>query len=209
MGSVYGVEAFPLYWPEGWKRTPPRQQKGGRYQVSFAQARTATVEAVQKLGGRDILISSNIPLRRDGLPAANTHEPDDVGVAVYWTEGSKDTPLQHRVLACDCWSSTRSNLRAVNLSIEALLAIKRAGATQVLDQAYKGFTALPASTSRPWKEVLGLQLVLNPSAEDIKTAFRRRVQLCHPDTGGSHEAMAELNRAYTEGCKVLGIRGTP
>lgn len=38
----------------------------------------------------DIVISSNVPTRLDGLPKLNARVPDDPGVALYWKKG-KDT----------------------------------------------------------------------------------------------------------------------
>lgn len=45
-----------------------------------------------------------------------------------------------------------------------------------------------------------LDIASDASADDIKQAFRRKAQSAHPDKGGSHDAMAQLNQAY----KVLG-----
>jgi hypothetical protein len=191
MGSVYGVEAFPLYWPEGWNRTKTWERDRGRYQVSFARAREDILAELEKLGARDVLISSNIPLRRDGLPYASVQDPQDTGIAVYWTEGPKDAP-QQRVVACDCWQTCAANLRAVGLSIQAFNAIKRAGATQVLEQAFRGFTQLPPGPS--WHTTLGVSS--NASFDEAKRAFHRLIQVHHPDTGGSHEKMAEINAAF-------------
>lgn len=195
MGSVYGVDAHPLYWPEDWTRTRPLARSSSRYKVSFVQARDHVLKNVKLMGGRDPVISSNIPLRRDGLPLANIREPDDVGVAVYWTEriAGKDV---YRVLACDCWQTTRDNLHAIGLSLEALRSIKRAGATQIVDRAFMGFTALPASTGRAWWVVLGVSQ--HAFRNVIEQAYRELAYQRHPDRGGTHEQMVELNAAYKE-----------
>lgn len=41
-------------------------------------------------------------------------------------------------------------------------------------------------------------LGVSPSAtlEEIRSAYRQRARSCHPDRGGSHEAMVDLNTAY-------------
>lgn len=204
MGSIHGVEAFPLYWPEGWTRHTGRRP-AGRYQVSFAQARAETLTALKALGATDIVISSNIPLRRDGLAQAGLSEPMDVGVAVYWVEGKGDNK-QHRVMACDCWSTTRANLRAIHASIEAFRTLARAGASQVLDRAYRGLLALPASTRRPWRVVFDYSIAdAMPGADALRTRFRILAAERHPDKpGGSSEAMAELNEAFETAKKELG-----
>lgn len=201
MGSVYGVEAYPLYWPEGWKRTPAHHRERGRYRVGFAQTRDDLLNELEKLGARDVLISSNIPLRRDGLPYAALTEPPDTGIAIYWTTGPRDAPV-YRTIACDKYQSTAANLRALCAAIEAFNILRRSGASQVLEQAYKGFAALPSNGERPWREVLQLHGT-GYTFEQIKAAYRLLVPTHHPDTGGTHEKMAELNAAYEAATKFF------
>jgi hypothetical protein len=186
------VDAYPLAWPAGWKRAHvPRLYS--RYKVGFTQARHGVLRAPDLMRGRDIVISTNVPLRRDGLPLATFSEPSDPGVAVYWTQG------QPRVIACDYWRTVRENLRAIGIALEGIRSIDRSGATQILARAFVGFTALPASTTSPlrtWREVLGL--TGRPSREVIDEAYRRCAGRAHPDAGGSHEQMVEVNRAREE-----------
>ena len=44
-------------------------------------------------------------------------------------------------------------------------------------------------------EVLGI--ARGASFEEIRAAYRRASKSCHPDLGGSHEQMVELNAAYS------------
>lgn len=44
-------------------------------------------------------------------------------------------------------------------------------------------------------EILGVDKSATPS--DLKRAYRSRARNSHPDKGGSHDQMAEVNRAYT------------
>lgn len=205
MGSVYGVEAFPLYWPEGWKRTALHSRSRGRYKKTFAAARDDLLRNLKLLSGAsDFLISSNIPIRRDGLPLANMAEPDDTGVAVYWTEtkwvDGKNKKI-HRVIACDHWKTTRDNLRAIGVTIECMRTMNRAGATNIVEQAFTGFTALPANAAqRPWNVVLNLGSRATPA--EIEIAYKKLALQRHPDRGGSHEAMTELNLAYAAALKA-------
>jgi len=193
------IDAFPLRWPVGWTRTHRDDRRASIYQVSFARARDEVLRSVRLLGGVDVVISSDIALRRDGLPYANQGEPTDPGIAVYWTQHN-----QPRVMACDCWRTVRDNLRAVGLTIDALRAIDRSGATQLLERAFTGFAALPESTTvvRSWRDVLHLNG--QPITQrDVLEAFKRRLPLCHPDSGGSHDLMVELNRARDEGLREV------
>ena len=45
------------------------------------------------------------------------------------------------------------------------------------------------------KSLMALGLTSKPTKDELKTAFRKMAVLHHPDRGGSHEKMAELNNA--------------
>lgn len=138
--------------------------------------------------------SVDLELRRDGLPYANQREPTDKGVAVYF-----EWKGQPRVFACDRWDRIKDNIRAQEKTIEAIRGIERWGASDMLERAFTGFTALPApGAKRSWREVLGFDRTSNPDREGIELAFRSKAKRAHPDAGGSTEAMAELNAARAE-----------
>lgn len=204
------VDAFPLAWPVGWARKAKHQRRGSGYQVTFAKARDEVLRSLKlmQVSTRDRVISTNIPLRLDGLPYANWREPDDSGVAVYWTErvrtyrgdGDWVTTATPRVIACDHWTTVRENLRGIGLTLEALRAIKRAGASEIIERAYGGFAALPENAggaivtyARAWWVVLDVA----PTATKhlIELAFREQLKTKHPDRGGTHEEFLELNAA--------------
>ena len=189
-------EAYPLYWPEGWPRT--RYRRNAPYAVNFIKARDDLASELRKLGGSKVVISTNVPIRRsDSLPLANYAEPVDPGVAVYWWEGTGEKRVE-RVIACDQWHRVKDNLRAAGLAIAALRSLKRSGASQVLDRAFVGLTALAASNpGRTWREVFGTDSGRFTRAE-IEKLYRHLATLRHPDRGGSHEQMTELNRAYEQ-----------
>jgi len=195
------VDAYPLAWPVGWERTASWQRKGAPYQVSFARARDELMRSIRLLGGTDVVISSNVPLRRDGLPYANVAEPRDAGVAVYWTQKRKP-----RVMACDCWSKVRDNLRAIGLAIDGLRAVERSGASQILERAFTGFAALPADAGAVgvphWRDVLEYGNS-PPTREAIDRHYRILAQDAHPDKGGSNERMVELNRAREQALREV------
>jgi hypothetical protein len=135
---------------------------------------------------RDLVISTNLALRRDGLPYAGQPQPVDTGVAVYFRV--KGEP---RVLACDRWRKIEHNAWAVAKHIEALRGMERWG-VGTLEQAFTAYPAITAGTSC-W-DILGLKCDGATSAL-VETSFKIRARRCHPDAGGSHEAMAELNNA--------------
>lgn len=192
--------AFPLQWPVGWKRAA--QPKHSRYRIkSFAQVREGIFASIRLMKGTHPVLSSNVELRRDGLPYATFKEPSDRGVAVYWTAADRH-PM---VMACDTWETVVDNAHAIELALEALRQLERTGASQILERAFTGFTALPASTRRPWREVLGCNgAPLTPAL--VEAYYRTRAKVLHPDmTTGSHAAMLELNAARTEALAELGV----
>ena len=75
-------EAHPLAWPEGRPRTKRPQRS--RFDVGFANARDELFDEIRRLGGSVPVLSTNVELRRDGLPYASRPEPDDSGAAVYF-----------------------------------------------------------------------------------------------------------------------------
>lgn len=157
------------------------------------------------MGGRYIVLSTNVELRRDGLPYANQPEPSDSGVAVYFERKGKQM-----VFACDRWDRVKDNLRAIEKTIEAMRGIERWGASDMLERAFSAFEALPppsAQATRTWRQVLGFPN--NTPIEEVDKAaidalYRNRARECHPDTGGSDAAMSELNAARVAALKEIG-----
>lgn len=198
------AEAYPLQWPQGRPRTDRGRREPARFDVTLGRARDSIVREVTLLaGGRwardpNVVISSNLALRRDGLPLANQRQPDDPGVAVYFTYNKRQMSF-----ACDRWEKVEHNMQAIAKTIEALRGIARWGTGDMLEAAFTGFSALPAPDERPWNVVLDLPA--DASVESIQEAWRRLAAKRHPDKpGGSHAAMSELNRAREQGVKARG-----
>lgn len=195
-----GIEAFPLSWPAGRprKRSPSRAQFS---EVSFARARDEVMHQLRLLRVERPILSTNIPLRRDGLAMAATAQPQDRGVAVYFKYKGK--PM---VFACDQWDKIEHNLWAIAKTIDALRGIERWGSGEMLEQAFSGFQALPApSKSRGWREVLGYGPSFRPIGPELEERFRSLAKQNHPDLGGDHGRMAEINAAYQTARKELGL----
>lgn len=191
-------QAFPLQWPAGRERTRNNLRERGKFDVSFTRARDNITREVQLLaGGRyaqdaQIVISTNVPLRRDGLPLAGQKAPDDPGVAVYFLYKKRQMSF-----ACDRWDKIEHNMQAIAKTIEALRGIARWGTGDMLQAAFTGFTALPppqADAPRDWWDVLNV--ARNASQDEIKDTYRRLASQHHPDRGGDSKRMAEINDAY-------------
>lgn len=201
------LDAFPLTWPAGWKRTAPHARvRKYAFKVTEEAARYDLLDSLRKLGGRDVVISTDKPTRKDGLPMVSAREPNDPGVAVYWTWKGKP-----QVMACDAWATVRENMRSIGLAIEGLRAVERSGASQILERAFTGFAALPApgSSGRPWRVVFAYQEHEPLTREKVNGTYRELAKLRHPDiAGGSHEAMTELNVALEAALREIE-RGRP
>lgn len=182
------IEAYPLRWPDGWARTKWPQRS--RYDLSFARARDEIVRQVRLAKGRNPIITTNIALRRDGLPLANMSEPKDSGVALYWD----DKDRKPRVLPIDAWKTVRENMRAVAMAIESLRTFDRTGAKAIIDRVYDGFARLPEAQDC-WS-VLGVER--RAPKERVQQRYRELAFEHHPDRGGNAETMANINRAYAE-----------
>ncbi|MBO6937515.1 MAG: J domain-containing protein [Deltaproteobacteria bacterium] len=198
------AERYPLHWPDGQPRTPEhRRERRWAYKVSQEQAQTELLHDLELMGAKDVILSTNIKLRRDGLPYASQRPPDDPGVAVYWTTESGVSVA----IACDRFELIRENMRALGLTVAALRAVDRAGCTDVLEGAYRGWAQLPATVTpapRPWWKVLGYDAPEGLDFPTVKRRFRELAATRHPDRGGAHEAMAELNGALEQARAELG-----
>lgn len=177
-------DAYPLSWPLGKPRN--RLPQRSRFEVTFARARDDLVKEIAMLGGSLPVLSTNIPLKRDGLPYAGQKEPDDRGVAVYFI-----LKKQQMCFACDRWDKVGDNIQAIKHTIAALRGIERWGTGDMVQQAFTGFLALP-SQDNPY-DVLGVEQ--NATPEEIEASYKQKAKLLHPDAGGSAEAMQKLNDA--------------
>lgn len=188
-----GAEAYPLAWPVGWPRTKEPQK--ARFDGTFARIRSELFAEIERMGGQHIVLSTNIPLRRDGLPYASVREPTDTGVAVYFLRRKKQM-----VFACDRWSTVQDNMRAIQKTIDAIRGIERWGASEMMERAFQAFEALPPPAD--WSTALGVSR--SASREDIERAYKDRAKQSHPDMGGSNEAMAALTKARDEALRAIG-----
>lgn len=194
-------EAFPLQWPEGWPRTAPYKRGSSRFgkNLGFGEIKKLQNE-LRLMGARNVVISSNVPLRQDGLPYASqaAKRYDDPGVAVYFTLNGKALSM-----ARDRYNTPWENIRSLILAIAAIRSIERHGGSTMMERAFAGFAAIaPPDWKKPWREVFG---VTPDWRGDIGALYREKARNRHPDAGGSDQLMAELNVAYGEAKRELHI----
>lgn len=182
------AEAYPLYWPEGWKRSKYRERS--RFQTGFGAARKLLFQELGHMGAQKVILSTNIPLRNDGMPRSGM-VPDgaDHGVAVYFDRKGKDM-----VFACDKFDRAYDNIYAIAKTIDAMRGIERWGASDMMERAFSGFKALASENPvQSWWVILGIEATASPA--EIDAGYKKQMRICHPDAGGSHDAMVSLNLA--------------
>lgn len=206
------IPRYPLQWPAGWKRMPATARTRARFakQTSTSQTwsdgRTTTwrgkrevtiAEGVERVRSElarmgipdhDVVISTDLQLRLDGLPRSGQREPEDPGVAVYWLDPvDRAAP---KCMAVDRYDRVADNLAAVAATLEAMRAIERHGGAEILQRAFVGFAALPApGSTEHWADVL--------DRADPEGSYRRLRSKHHPDrAGGDAAAFQRVQRAY-------------
>lgn len=206
------TQAYPLHWPTGQARTAAYRRRENPHfsrNLSVMGALRDVQEEVRRLNGRDLVVSSNIKLRIDGLPRSDQRIPDDPGVAVYF-----ERKAVRLAFACDKYDRPEHNLRAIAMHLEALRGMERWGVGS-LDQAFAGYQALPdPDAPRSWWDVLGMSLADVQAVRNLGAAmagelllreYRNRAKTVHPDAGGTQEAFVELQQAYEAARRELGV----
>lgn len=208
------TQAYPLLWPTGWPRTPfVKQTTNPRLNTStFDQARRSIFDELRRLGASQIILSTNVPLRQDGMPYASSasRRMDDPGVAVYFQLRNK--PMS---MARDAYTDVAQNLRSLALAINYLRGLERHGGASMLERAFSGFTALPPPSGGnvsfeeelDWREELG-PIPEGLTADDeilvlMEARYRSKAKNAHTDQGGNNDTMVRLNLAIAQAREEL------
>ena len=189
------TEPYPLNWITEKPRTPSYKRRRSQFQVSLAKARDDLLIELKKLKASNIVISSNVETRQDGLPYARRKDPDDPGVAVYFKTFKKEYAL-----SCDRWDKVKDNIRAIGKHIEALRGIERWGVSSI-EEAFEPFLLPTASPTyqqnrqndsfSTWWTVLNVSP--NAGVEEIKQAYKKLSLTHHPDAGGNRQKWEQLS----------------
>lgn len=195
MNSVY-----PLSWPIGRARTADYNRKWGVLnKMPSPRVYQLLNEELRKMDVENVNLSTNLQLRRDGLPYVGQKEPEDPGAVLYFTRKGVDIAI-----ACDVWRKLDANVRAIGMTVEAIRGMERWGTEEMVDRAFTGFKALPETSAivtpytRAWHEVLQVSPDADP--EIIRAAWKRLVARYHPDnqTTGDAAKFEEVQKAYKE-----------
>jgi hypothetical protein len=188
------VSAYPLNWPINWPRSKRTERSKFRLRTVHAAVKFLTDE-VRRLPATDLIISTNLRVRKDGGIIAEQRQPEDLGVAVYFTFRKSRVAL-----ACDRWDYLDDNMWAIAKHIEALRGQERWG-VGTLEQAFTGYVALPAPEQ--WWQVLGVGP--NATPDEVRAAYRELARKNHPDAGGDHDRFVRIQQAYERAEKAKGI----
>lgn len=214
MNNEY-IKAYPLAWPGGWPRTPGAKRIAGKfnkkstkygehggswqqtYDITISDAVDRVLHQLDVMGLHrdDIIISTNLETRMDGLPRSKQRKPGDPGAAVYWeaSDGGRKT------IAVDRYHNVEHNIAAIGATLEALRGIARWGGAQILERAFTGFVALEspiASAGRVlnWWETL--EVSRDAPEHEIEKAYRVKRKHAHSDHGGSDAEFMIVQAAY-------------
>ena len=193
------TQAYPLQWPEGWQRaTWASRKRGGRFITTYTKTMSRLQREVRLLGATGLVVSSNLPLRSDGMPRADVarYKIEDPGVAVYFMRDKKQL-----VMASDVFESVYDNLHRITLALEHMRGLERHGGGTMLERAFEGFQALPDQSN--WRALLGFKREDVVTLADAEARYREGAKRCHADTGGGHEAMVKLNVAIAQARQEL------
>jgi len=204
MNEEKDITNYPLSWPVNQERTQPNNRErarfgtrgGTNYDGNYVAGRKHTIsesareleQEIRRMDGSDMIISSNLKVKSNGLPYSNQRTPEDPGVAAYFKWHKRDL-----VFACDKWLSIEDNLWAIVKHIEALRGQERWG-VGTLDQAFAGYAALPDPDTKQWWEVLHVAPTANNG--EIRNAYLHLVNIYHPDHGGDAVQFDQVQKAY-------------
>jgi len=202
------ITAYPLCWPPGKPRTNSRSygrfgtrnERGwGSNNITLHQATSRVLEAIDKFTrpghrfrAKNVIISTDLQLRLDGLPRSDQKAPEDPGVAVYFELDGKQ-----RCIPCDHYTKIEQNLAAVAAVVEALRTIERHG-SEMFEAAFTGFTALPdpsAIAVPHWRSILETE---STDLDEVKRAYRVAASASHPDKGGDSEQFRLVQEAWAQ-----------
>lgn len=192
------TQAFPLQWPDGWKRTPAKERrKAAEGGGTWDNTRRRLYRELEKLGASHVVLSSWLELRLDGKPRGDKarYPIPDPGVAVFFQLRGR-----RMVLARDAYTTVADNTWGVLMALTYLRGLERHGGAEMMERSFEGFAALPSADMVACFATLGVRA--DATEDEINAAFRDLARKAHPDTGGSTEAMTRLAAARDQALKT-------
>lgn len=177
-----------LRWPDdvpmNWE---PRDSRFSEH--TLTSAFDWVINEATHLGAKEITFTAAMSLGKRGEPLSNARQRGPV--AVWYVTAESPNPV---CIAIGEYHYLVDNLWAVGHTLASMRTIRRHAGDWAARQSQQGFTALPPR--RKWWEILGVSE--SSPREVVEAAYRALARTAHPDQGGSHEAMSNLNAAIEE-----------
>lgn len=192
------TDAYPLSWPPGWPRHKGQRDSDSRFKgptYRWDRVFHGLQDEIVRIGGSriSIVVSTNQPVRGDGVPYAQQRTISDPGVAVYFVRNKK--PM---VMAQDRFDTILGNMRSLTMAIEGLRQMERHGGATMMERAFDGFTALPPPEDC-WT-ILGMDKSVARTPAAIRNYFRHRARELH----GTGADMDRLVKARDKAMEEIG-----
>lgn len=155
-------------------------------------------DEIRRLEATDLVISTNIPVRKDGglYHDYMRYKMDDPGVAIFFKYKGKPTTM-----CCDRYNRVWENIYALGKGIEAIRGMERWGISEFIERAFTGFKAIPekvADTDTSWWTILETQA--NADYKTVRDQYRKLAGKYHPDNRetGSAEKFIQVQKAFEQ-----------
>jgi hypothetical protein len=193
----------PLNWPEGEPRTPPgKKRASSQFKVTPQTALDRLADELRKFRAINVILSANLPARRDSMFYADaaTKRINDPAVSLFFKLAGRDISI-----CCDLYMTVYDNISALYIIVKAMRDIERFGGDHLSQKSFTGFVALP-----PPKDVwsvlginkqLGENLSIKLRREYVMEAFRERAKEGHSK---GHD-MSALVEARDDALRQLGV----
>lgn len=159
-----------------------------RFDTGLTKARDMLTHEVAVMGGPNLVIRSNARTNRYGVSLSRQTRIEDTGGRL---PRPQRAPSLHSLRSLGPAGGQRQRDRAGD---RALRGLERWGAKQMVDQAFRGFAALPTGGAPAWWEVLEVSRTATRS--EVEAAYRQQVRQLHPDAGGDQDQFLMVKAAY-------------
>jgi hypothetical protein len=179
-------------WPIGRKPTAASSRKSGsNFKASHPQTMDELERELELIDAKDVVVEIDVDhkeLRRNGEPFASSRARKTPGIVLHYT--TKDGRAV--TMPVDRYETWQTNIRALMLTLRALRAVDRYGATTSGEQ-YRGWMALPSVTAPVMSTQQAARKLVSfaggkdsesdvlASANSARDVLRRAMAKTHPD----------------------------
>lgn len=180
-----------------------RSPKPSQFKASWSDTKAQLQSELGYLQATDVVLELDVAahhVRNDGALHQNVAVATPA-VALSFRTPKSVVPLRY---PCNTYWKWQDNVRAIVLTLAALRAVDRYGATMSGEQ-YRGFAALPAPRLAMTVEQAGIVLheitgydatVVVQNVDSARAAARAAAAMVHPDaSNGSHAAFVKVQEA--------------